>query len=511
MNFVPCLTWVAKGIAKSVPDKLQLSPEELKSLISDTKELQRKVEDDDASESDATCDEHEDIAEETETLNDEEDKVEKEEEDFDKRYNLDSYDNDGEDQPFMNISDVATFIDNKEDTYITDHDAVEEDENDDEEDFIIKDSDNLLLVGHIEEESSVLEVHVYNKEEDAFYVHHDIVLPAYPLALEWLDFSPSDEEKGNYVAVADMTPVIKIWDLDVVEILEPDYCLGKELKENKMEKIKRKYHSDAVISLCWNKHTRNILASGSADSSIILWDLQEGKPLKKLDLHDNKVQSLQWHPFETSFLLSGSTDGVVKLFDCRTPDAECKSWTFDGEIEKVAWNLSNPLKFLCSNDQGFVHSVDIQSNKVEHSFKAHADAVTGLEMCPMHPNILVTASMDKTIKIWDLVKLSHVETRKLKVGSIYTAKFAPDAESVLAIGGNDRSHPLKILDLQHISNSEVNVEKKNHQQKQPAADTNTSMKKVKKSIKSDRDTKQNSKIKYDEGSSADHPVKKLKK
>ena len=74
---------------------------------------------------------------------------------------------------------------------------------------------------------------VYEEFDDHLFVHHDIMLASYPLCLEWLDFDPEQEKAGNMLAVGTMSPQIEVWDLDIVDAVEPAFVLGDAKRKSK--------------------------------------------------------------------------------------------------------------------------------------------------------------------------------------------------------------------------------------------------------------------------------------
>lgn len=56
---------------------------------------------------------------------------------------------------------------------------------------MIRTSDALIVAAKIEKEFSSLEVYVYEQEKNCLFVHHEITLSAFPLALEWLPLNPT--------------------------------------------------------------------------------------------------------------------------------------------------------------------------------------------------------------------------------------------------------------------------------------------------------------------------------
>merc|ERR1711962_1173209 len=162
-------------------------------------------------------------------------------------YGLDDYDDEeGSLMTGAGMVGLMYFDKNTDDPYINVKDLEEEER----AESTIKPTDNLFVVGKVEEEYSCLDVFVYNEDEDSTFVHHDIYLDSFPLCLEWLNFDPCAEEKaGNYIAVGTMEPEIQIWDLDVIDTIEPVFMLGqkkkkKKKKKNNTESAKLTGHSD---------------------------------------------------------------------------------------------------------------------------------------------------------------------------------------------------------------------------------------------------------------------------
>lgn len=168
INFVPCLKWVRRGKAKSRPDKVQLDQSELAAIIEQTKskleESERDIGDDDEEEEDENEAENGEKKMDSEKVKQEsvgeskvKVKVEEGDRDIEAEYDLDKYDEDdkgGGGDALFGIGDLV--FDPRNDEYQQEGDS---DDADDEEDFEIKPTDNLILVGHVEGDASILEVY----------------------------------------------------------------------------------------------------------------------------------------------------------------------------------------------------------------------------------------------------------------------------------------------------------------------------------------------------------------
>ncbi|KAJ9130626.1 Transducin family protein [Pleurostoma richardsiae] len=389
-----------------------------------------------------------------------------------KEYDLEHYDDDeGEAAPegqqmgmFGSIKSLVYHESNEEDPYIT-LPAGQDEEDEEREELQILATDNLVLAAKVEDELAHLEVYVYEDAADNLYVHHDIMLPAIPLCVEWLDVPVgkagiAPDSTGNFVAVGTTDPEIELWDLDTVDCMYPNAILGqidkldgdKGQKKKKKQKKKSKkandgYHVDAVLSLAANRKHRNLLASASADKTVKLWDIHTAKCAKSYTYHTDKVCSLAWHSVEATVLLSGSYDRTVVAADMRAPDAVAPRWGVESDVENVRWDPHNSNCFFVSTESGILHYYDIRNapsnpaaGKPVWKLQAHDESISSLDINPVIPGFMVTGSTDKTVKLWNMQGSGPalVVSRNLDVGKVFSTTFAPDPDVAfrLAVAGS---------------------------------------------------------------------------
>lgn len=307
-------------------------------------------------------------------------------------------------------------------------------------------TDNLLLVGRFEDDIPRLEVYIYEDEADNLYVHHDMMLPAIPLCLEWLNVSAgaalSDKcGRGNFVAIGTTLPDIEIWNLDIVDCMLPDAILGAGAIKapRKKKRTNEAYHVEAVQALAGNRAHRNILASASADKTIKLWDLNTAKCAQSYSYHTDQVCALAWHPQKDTMLLSGSYDRTVVCTDMRTPAVNQPRWGVESDVEDIRWDPHDDNYFYVSTEAGVVHFHDSRSvspspaaSNPVWKLQAHDKAVSTFDVSPVIPGFFATGSVDKTVKLWNMRSSSGgpamVVSRQPGIGEIFSTRFAPDAE-----------------------------------------------------------------------------------
>ncbi|KAG0667957.1 rRNA-processing protein [Maudiozyma exigua] len=393
---------------------------------------------------------------------------------------------------------------NGEDPYLslpTENEQMEE-----KEELQVYSTDNMVLATRTEDDVSYLDVYVYDDgagfhsnevpqeqgdefdpdvakglvRDSSLYVHHDLMLPAFPLCVEWINYRPGSNDNdsvANFAAIGTFDPQIEIWNLDSIEKAFPDMILGEPTDnsiaslQSQKKKNKKKsnsqhittHHTDAVLSMAHNRQFRSVLASTSADHTVKLWDLNNGNAVRSLaSIHNNKnVSASQWHQTNGSILLTAGYDSRVALSDVRISEESkmSKYWSvFKGEeIETAVFADENII--LCGTDSGNVYSFDIRNSaesKPVWTLKAHDSGVSTLSVNNFIPGLMSTGAMgEKTVKLWKFPTGNETSTkgpnmvlsRDFDVGNVLTTSFAPDIEisGTMVIGGVNKG--LKLWDV----------------------------------------------------------------
>lgn len=116
-----------------------------------------------------------------------------------------------------------------------------------------------------------------------------------------LTISPS----SAFIATGSSDWTIEVWKITDTEPLRMDMDLGDPLWI-------LKGHAGTITSVAFSPSDK-ILASGSADQRVRLWDLTTGKHLHTFSNHTSKISALVFA--KDDMLVSGSSDGTVFIWD----------------------------------------------------------------------------------------------------------------------------------------------------------------------------------------------------
>uniref|UniRef100_A0A8C9T1K8 Coronin n=1 Tax=Scleropages formosus TaxID=113540 RepID=A0A8C9T1K8_SCLFO len=87
-------------------------------------------------------------------------------------------------------------------------------------------------------------------------------------------------------------------------------------------------HKGPILDIEWCPHNDNIIASGSEDCSVMIWEIPDGglttplrEPVVKLEGHSKRVGILSWHPTARNVLMTAGCDNVVILWNVACGEA----------------------------------------------------------------------------------------------------------------------------------------------------------------------------------------------
>ena len=181
------------------------------------------------------------------------------------------------------------------------------------------------------------------------------------------------------------------------------------------------------FALAWSSLAAELVASGSDDGSLCVWNVASLSPKDNQNLpalHKSTaahgagkaVEDVAFHPHHSHLLGSVGDDGRLCIWDLRqglsgTPAHSTTAHT--GDANSVSFNPFSEFVLATGGSDNDVGLFDMRKLGGRlHSFQGHSEAVYRVEWSPFSEFALASAANDRRVHLWDIDRIGAEQTEE---------------------------------------------------------------------------------------------------
>ncbi|QDZ18106.1 U4/U6 small nuclear ribonucleoprotein PRP4-like protein [Chloropicon primus] len=196
-------------------------------------------------------------------------------------------------------------------------------------------------------------------------------------------------------------------------------------------------HTDRLARISFDPLGTSV-ATASYDKTWRLWDCETGVNLLEQEGHSRQVYCVGFQ-CDGSLLVSGGLDAIGRVWDLRT--GKCIR-TLRGHIQGILSADFSPNGHQIAtggeDHTCLVWDLRMGPNKMrqEHLYTiaAHQSLVSKVRYAPDHGAVLLTASYDRKVKLWDSKTFSLLSCLEGHENKVMGADIVPATRSVVSVG-----------------------------------------------------------------------------
>ncbi|KAL3364500.1 hypothetical protein AABB24_013322 [Solanum stoloniferum] len=198
------------------------------------------------------------------------------------------------------------------------------------------------------------------------------------------------DRDGEFFATAGVNKKIKVFEYN--SIVDED----RDIHYPVVEMASR----SKLSSICWNGYIKSQIASSNFEGVVQVWDVTRSQVFMEMREHERRVWSVDFSVADPTMLASGSDDGSVKLWNINQgvsvgtiktkANVCCVQFPFDSGRSLAFGSADHKIYYYDLRNSKMPLCTLIGHNKTV-SYVKFIDSTT-----------LVSASTDNTLKIWDL-------------------------------------------------------------------------------------------------------------